>query len=73
MARRTHPKKKVDNALDHAEANGWRIVEGGSHAWGKTSIWSTPKNPGNHARALRRVVDNCATHRKAPTEPDSQE
>ncbi|MNK32126.1 hypothetical protein D3C87_505800 [compost metagenome] len=21
-------------------------------------IWSTPKNPGNHARAIRRVVDN---------------
>ena len=29
-----------------------------------TSVWSTPKNPGNHARALRRVVDNCTTHRK---------
>lgn len=25
-----------------------------------TSIWSTPKNPGNHGRQLRRVVDNCA-------------
>ena len=25
-----------------------------------TSVWSTPKNPGNHARQLRRVVDNCA-------------
>ena len=25
-----------------------------------TSIWSTPKNPGNHARQLRRVVDNCS-------------
>lgn len=25
-----------------------------------TSVWNTPKNPGNHARALRRVVDNCA-------------
>jgi hypothetical protein len=24
-----------------------------------TSIWSTPKNAGNHANALRRVVDNC--------------
>lgn len=24
-----------------------------------TSIWSTPRNPGNHARQLRRVVDNC--------------
>ena len=23
------------------------------------SIWSTPKNPGNFARQIRRVVDNC--------------
>lgn len=27
-----------------------------------TCVWSTPKNPGNHARALRRVVDNCTLH-----------
>lgn len=27
-----------------------------------TCIWSTPRNPGNHARALKRVVDNCTTH-----------
>lgn len=24
-----------------------------------TSIWSTPKNPSNHAKLIRRVVDNC--------------
>ncbi len=24
-----------------------------------TSIWSTPKNPANHGKQLRRVVDNC--------------
>lgn len=24
-----------------------------------TSIWSTPRNPTNHAKQLRRVVDNC--------------
>ncbi len=28
------------------------------------SIWSTPKNPVNHARDLRRVVDNCSILRK---------
>ena len=27
-----------------------------------TCVWSTAKNPGNHARALRRVVDNCTQH-----------
>ncbi|VVO09250.1 hypothetical protein [Pseudomonas fluorescens] len=26
-----------------------------------TSVCSTPRNPFNHARALRRVVDNCTT------------
>lgn len=25
-----------------------------------TSIWSTPRNASNHAKALRRVVDRCS-------------
>jgi hypothetical protein len=29
-----------------------------------TSIWSTPKNAGNHARQLKRVVDNCAIRKQ---------
>ncbi|MGY8527383.1 hypothetical protein [Paracidovorax citrulli] len=28
-----------------------------------TSIWSTPRSPENHARALRRVVQRCSAHR----------
>ena len=28
------------------------------------SIWSTPKNAGNHARQIRRVVDNCKAEKK---------
>ena len=28
------------------------------------SVWSTPRNPGSHARALRRVVDKCSTHQR---------
>ena len=81
MARATHPKKEVDHALKHAEANGWRVEVGGAHAWGRiycpysddecrcgefcvASVWSTPKNPGNHAKQLKRVVDNCTTHKK---------
>lgn len=80
MARPSHPKKEIEEAIKYAEAEGWRVEVGGSHAWGKiycpyndhecrcgefciTSVWSTPKNPDNHARALRRVVDNC-TNRK---------
>ena len=80
MPRPRHPGKEVEDALRYAEARGWRIDVGGSHAWGKmycpandpecrcgefciTSIWSTPRDPGNHARQLRRVVDNCAARR----------
>lgn len=82
MARASHPKKEVEEALRYAERNGWRVEIGGGHAWGKlycpyndkecrcgihciTSVWSTPKNPGNHANAIRRVVDNCTPHDSA--------
>ena len=77
MSRKSHAKKEIEKILKYAEKNGWRVVEGGSHAWGRmycpynddecrcgefciTSVWSTPKNAGNHAKALKRVVDNCA-------------
>ena len=35
MTRSAHPKKDVEKALRYAESQGWRIVQGGSHAWGK--------------------------------------
>lgn len=35
MARRGHPKREVELALQHAEARGWRVEVGGSHAWGR--------------------------------------
>jgi hypothetical protein len=35
MVRPTHPKKEVEAALKYAEAHGWRVQVGGSHAWGK--------------------------------------
>ena len=91
MIRPSHPKKEVEEALRHAEAWGWRIEVGGSHAWGRaycpyndeacrcgefciTSIWSSPRNPGNHARALQRVVDNCTTHRsRCEADDDAEE
>jgi hypothetical protein len=81
MARARHPKKEIEEALRHAEDNGWEVEVGGSHAWGKiycpyndaecrcgefciTSVWSTPKNAESHARKLKRVVDNCTTHKR---------
>ncbi|MDD1959500.1 MAG: hypothetical protein WCC62_02120 [Pseudomonas capeferrum] len=82
MSRPSHAKKEVEQALTHAELQGWRVVVGGGHCWGRmycpfndtdcrcaefciTSVWSTPKNPGNFARQLRRVVDNCSGNRMA--------
>ena len=90
MARSSPPKKEVEDALKHAETQGWRVTVGGSHAWGKidcpynddecrcgefciTSVWSTPKNPGNHARALQRVVDNCTIHQQRNEAESSSE
>lgn len=84
MGRARHPKKEVEEAIQYAEHNGWRVEVGGSHAWGKiycpynnaecrcgefciASIWSTPKSPENHARQIKRVVDNCTMRKRVAT------
>jgi hypothetical protein len=65
-----HSKKEVKEALIYAESHGWTVQPTASgHAWGsascgqgcRISIWSTPKNPGNHGKQIRRAVDRC-TH-----------
>jgi len=35
MTRTAHPNKEIEAALRHAEAKGWRVKVGGSHAWGR--------------------------------------
>jgi len=35
VARARHPSKEIEAALRHAEASGWLVEVGGSHAWGK--------------------------------------
>ncbi|PTN55725.1 hypothetical protein C9J98_03870 [Stenotrophomonas panacihumi] len=35
MSRRKHPHPDIEDALRHAEAQGWRIKVGGGHAWGR--------------------------------------
>lgn len=81
MARKRHPKQEIEAALCYAEAHGWRVEVGGSHAWGKiycpyndkdcrcgefciASIWSTPRNPVNHARQIKKVIDHCVSQGK---------
>lgn len=34
-ARRRHPCKEIEAALQYAERAGWRVEPGGSHAWGR--------------------------------------
>jgi len=61
-----HSKHEVEQALAYAHKHDW-IVEQmvAGHRWGvarcgygcSVSIWSTPKNSGNHAKAIRRAVD----------------
>jgi predicted DNA-binding transcriptional regulator AlpA len=33
--RRRHPDKEIESVLQFAELNGWRVIPGGSHAWGR--------------------------------------
>ncbi len=73
MKRGNHPNKEIENAILYAEKNGWTYKDSGksSHSWGRLrcplhtreghqmSIWSTPRNPYNHAYQIRRLVDKC--------------
>jgi hypothetical protein len=67
-----HPNKHIRQALKYAESKGWIVKKAGprAHAWGiihcehghggcRMSIWSTPRVPENHAKAIRRKVDRC--------------
>jgi hypothetical protein len=75
VARAKHPSKDVEKALKTAEAGGWMITpKTCGHAWGegrcgsgcRISIWSTPKNPTNHAKQIDRAIRKCP-HRDETT------
>ncbi|WP_126462697.1 hypothetical protein [Providencia rustigianii] len=64
----------MQQAIEYAELQGWFIVMGShsSHCYAKLrcgieghqdhmlSIWSTPRNPENHAKQIKRMVDKCS-------------
>lgn len=63
-----HSNKHIREAIEYAEANGWRYEEGGKgHTVGKLYcpgrclffVHGTPRNPENHARRIRRAVEAC--------------
>lgn len=67
-----HPNKHIRDAIAYAEANGWDVIETGKsahafcrlycragHAEHMMSIWSTPRNPENHAKQILHKVSQC--------------
>lgn len=74
MGRPRHSKKAIEEALQYAEENGWRVekASGSAKAWGRIycphadrsgcrlSINSTPRVPEDHARKIVKTVNNCS-------------
>jgi hypothetical protein len=63
------PDKDVEGAVQYAESKGWTVRMQGhrgrlycAHAdrdGCHFGVWSTPKNAGDHARRIIRIVDRC--------------
>ncbi len=78
MSRPRHANKEIERAVSYAESLGWRVLPSNGHAWGhlycpqstregcKVGVWSTPRNPENHARHIQREVDLCPHTRPDP-------
>ena len=83
MSRPRHPNKHIEQAIQYGESCGWQVQMSNGHAWGRlfcprnsrsgciVSIWSTPRNPVNHARHIRREVDLCPHGGTDPTEENT--
>jgi len=68
-----HPNKHIRAAIRYAQSKGWRVSKAGprAHIWGivwcpetsregcRIRVMSTPRNPEQHARDIRRGVDGC--------------
>lgn len=68
-----HSNKHIREVIEIAIERGWRVVKSGgqAHAWGKLycpagerggciiAVYSTPRNPQNHAKYLLREMDKC--------------
>jgi len=81
MSRPRHPDKHIDEAVRFAESLGWRVEMSAGHCWGRLlcprrdrdgcqlSVWSTPRSAENHARQIRRKIEQCGHHEEAPPAP----
>jgi hypothetical protein len=71
MGRPRHSDKHIEKAVQYAEKLDWILEMSRGHAWGHLlcpqrsrdgciiPVWSTPQSRENHARQIRRAVDNC--------------
>ena len=71
VSRPRHPNKEVEAAIAAAEHAGWTVHLSKGHAWGHlycplstregciVAVWSTPRNPENHAKGIVRAVKRC--------------
>ncbi|MYK40526.1 MAG: hypothetical protein F4049_09950 [Gemmatimonadetes bacterium] len=71
-----HPNKHIRAAIAYALDHGWTVRRAGprAHTWGRLycalrdrtgcarAVYSTPKNPEDHAKDIRRAVDRCPHH-----------
>jgi hypothetical protein len=68
-----HPKKEIQSAIEYAFEQGWHFTKAGAraHIYGTLycshegregcliGVFSTPRNPSNHASHIRRRVNRC--------------
>jgi len=68
-----HPNKHIRKSIQYSESLGWRVTKAGgqAHIWGKLlcpanrrggciiKVYSTPRNPENHAKTIRLAIDDC--------------
>lgn len=71
MSGKKHPNKDIRKALKSAKKLGWELLVSKGHPFGilicgqgcRMSIWSTPRNPENHAKRINKFVSSCP-HKK---------
>ena len=68
-----HPNKHIRGAIEYALNHGWTLqkARARAHIWGRLycpqhdrdgcarAVYSTPKNPEDHAKDIRRSADRC--------------
>jgi hypothetical protein len=70
---KTHKNKEIRASIKYAVDNGWEVIKPGNsahcfcklrcgipeHRFHTMSVWSTPVNTVNHAKQIRKKVDEC--------------